>query len=326
MFQDNDVGWTELDPKRYVLFSSGVIFAFDFLLYPFDLLRTREQFARAAAPPPMAREALAIARAEGVRGLWRGFGVNFAGSWPGQLAFFGGYEYCKSTLRAAWGPEGEIAADMTAGFVAEAVCHVFNVPSDVLSQRLQVASARRAASAAATATAGGGSSSIDIRPRPPSPLPRAADELRAVLAQSGVRGLYCGYGASVLTAGLHSAVWFATYEQAKKALRRTGLVGAGDGALVSLASGAVAGLVGVVLTNPLDVVRTRLQIFDPAVPAEAVLLRLGFVRGVARLVADEGLRGALRGVYPRLIMAVPASSVGFTAYEFAKRFALAGDV
>jgi hypothetical protein len=42
---------------------------------------------------------------------------------------------------------------------------------------------------------------------------------------------------------------------------------------VSLTSGAVAGFVSVVMTNPLDVVRTRLQIYDVTKPAEALLIK-----------------------------------------------------
>lgn len=103
--------------------------------------------------------------------------------------------------------------------------------------------------------------------------------------------------AAVLTSGMQSAVWFAAYEESKRVLRARRVFGGGwvgaqcaraclvvplvtrlapaeqSGVAVSLTSGALASVVGVVLTNPFDVARTRQQVFDMAIPSEAAVLK-----------------------------------------------------
>jgi hypothetical protein len=77
--------------------------------------------------------------------------------------------------------------------VAEACsCSVF-VPTDVIKERLQVQ----------------GSTS-------PYKYRGSFDALRQIVAQEGLRGLYKGYGASMLSFGPFSALYFAFYESLKR--------------------------------------------------------------------------------------------------------------
>ena len=79
-----------------------------------------------------------------------------------------------------------------------------------------------------------------------------------------------------------------------------------DHALVHGWSGALAGVTSTVVTNPLDVVKTRLQCSETALSALDVL------RGLLR---ESGLRGLFSGLMPRLAAAVPRSVCTVLAYE-----------
>lgn len=55
-----------------------------------------------------------------------------------------------------------------------------------------------------------------------------------------------------------------------------------------------------------------------AVGGEAVLQRLGMVEMVRRIHAQEGVRGFLRGVVPRMLVQAPSVAISWTAYETMK--------
>ena len=71
-------------------------------------------------------------------------------------------------------------------------------------------------------------------------------------------------------------------------------------------SGTLAGIMSTVATNPLDVVKTRLQCSESAVSATDVL------KG---LLSESGWRGLYSGLIPRLASAVPRSICTVLAYE-----------
>lgn len=76
-------------------------------------------------------------------------------------------------------------------------------------------------------------------------------------------------------------------------------------------AGAAAGAFTAVLTNPLDIVRTRTQ--SEGLRAMPV---------VRTLLADEGIRGFWRGTTARLAMLVPHGALSIWAYESVKRWSL----
>ena len=95
---------------------------------------------------------------------------------------------------------------------------------------------------------------------------------------------------------------------------------------LNLAAAAQAGACVVLLTNPIWVLKTRLQLqAAPALGALAPLIErgpsrdyAGLVDAARRIIAEEGPRGLYRGLIPALVM-VSHSAVQFTAYEELKR-------
>ena len=92
-----------------------------------------------------------------------------------------------------------------------------------------------------------------------------------------------------------------------------------------LAAAAEAGAAVAVLTNPIWVAKTRLQLQRrpgaAGAPADAARYT-GLTHALRSIVADEGVRGLYRGLGPSLAL-VSHGALQFTAYEALKKRALA---
>eukprot|EP00899_Mesostigma_viride_P021890 jgi/Mesvir1/29702/Mv00935-RA.1 len=87
----------------------------------------------------------------------------------------------------------------------------------------------------------------------------------------------------------------------------------------NLINGAIAGAVASSLTNPLDVVKTRLMTHAGAAAGVGSVGAGGSIQGTVRtLLANEGYTVFLRGIAPRLLYKVPASAVFLVIYEAVK--------
>jgi len=132
----------------------------------------------------------------GVAGLYRGFSLYTFGGLPSQGAYFFGYAAAKDALHAAnlrHGSNGagalpEACVHLAAGLAADVVAAPLWTPTDVIMQRLQIQ----------------GPGVVRYR--------GAAHAARHIWRHEGVRGLFRGLGASIITFGPASAIWWALYE------------------------------------------------------------------------------------------------------------------
>ena len=82
--------------------------------------------------------------------------------------------------------------------------------------------------------------------------------------------------------------------------------------LPHMVAGFVAGGTAALVSNPLDVVKTRLQTAQVSKAGGA----LGFLKGMQRLLAEEGIRGAFfRGIVPKLVTTAPLGMISSVMYE-----------
>ena len=158
--------------------------------------------------------------------------------------------------------------------------------------------------------------------------------LHSIAASEGVAGLFKGNGASVLRIVPYSALHFGAYEHYRNALAvAMGCDGGRVPPRVDLAAGAAAGATAVVVTYPLDLVRTRLAYQTEGgrhPPGLKGVLGLkgamkgaqsqpSSVRGVlAATVAAEGVAGLYRGMGPTLVGILPYAGLKFYVYQKAK--------
>jgi len=84
---------------------------------------------------------------------------------------------------------------------------------------------------------------------------------------------------------------------------------------VQAAAALMGGCTSAVLTNPLDVVKTRLQVAERHLGSEAP----SFFTIGKRLVSEQGVAGLWRGVAPRIMNVALWGTTMVTTYEFLKR-------
>ena len=268
-----------------------------------------------------------IVAAQGVRGLYCGLGTVVCGIIPARGAYLTTLEAVKSATEARLAvaapslgdAQRAAGANLVGGAAASLATQVMTVPVDVVSQRLMV---QQEQGPTTTATA---AASTSRRP-PPPPIRGGVAMARSIIAAEGVRGLYRGFFASVATFVPSSAVWWSAYGGYQRALWQalddtaamthnaphTGAQIFG----VQTAAALAAGCTSAILTTPLDVVKTRLQVAGGTAGAAPTAVAI-----VKRLLAEDGVAGLFRGLGPRTASVALWGTCMVNAYEGLKRAA-----
>ena len=217
--------------------------------------------------------------------------------------------------------------------------HVLSRPIDVVSQRQMVAKA------------GNDAKLIHV--------------VGNILKNEGFVGLYRGFSISLLTFVPSSAIWWGSYGAytnmmfsmySRSTLQDGSTNSNGDGiagripsgveTIVQTIGGTCAGGTSAFLTNPIDVVKTRLQVgklasdtsssFDVSsskaaspTPSSSIssstMAKPTIMSTVKELIKEEGMYGFYRGVVPRMMSTALWGTAMVTAYEFLKRASVAHD-
>ncbi|KAG6528834.1 solute carrier family 25 member 44-like [Zingiber officinale] len=294
-----------LDKRRFFVVGAALFSGVSAALYPAVVLKTRLQVAQ--PPSPCLRAAASILRHEGPRGFYRGFATSLAGTVPARAVYMGALEATKSAVGklvirlGVSEPTATAAASAAAGVSAAIAAQLVWTPIDVVSQRLMVQ----------------GSSASEYR--------GGIDAVKKILCSDGLRGLYRGFGLSILTYAPSNAVWWASYIISQRLIwagisRQFGGVGSHEirprhGAVVAVqgASAAVAGAATAVVTMPLDTIKTRLQVWEGG--AEKMTVS----RTIRSLLQEGGWRACYRGLGPRWASSSLSATTMITTYEFLKR-------
>ena len=208
-----------------------------------------------------------------------------------------------TTRRAGTGGGGDDWRAFVSGTSAGALSALALQPLDVLKTRLQVqdeVDARRARYAGALRGA------------------------RRIVVEEGVRGLYAGTTPAVAGSAASWGAYFAWYDAARtryaRVLGEDGMVGKGLPASVNALAATEAGLVTTVVTNPIWVVKTRLQLQRGGGGGGAGASGeryAGFVDALLKIARKEGVGGLYKGLVPSVWL-VSHGSIQLTAYEWLK--------
>jgi len=201
------------------------------------------------------------------------------------------------------GGDGRWWRDASAGAAAGMVSVLALHPLDVIKTRLQVQDGinRRAAVYRGTVHA-----------------------FRTVAVQEGARGFYAGVVPAMVGSTVAWGVYFHCYNNAKTRYREA----YGMEYLPShlhLASAAEAGLVVSLATNPIWVVKTRLQLQRANVNVKGtktgshITPYRGFTHALSSIFKHEGIAGLYKGITPSLFL-ISHGALQFATYEKLKRW------
>lgn len=335
MGNDND----EMRLVPTMLASAGAGGLARFPCHPIDTVKARMQVqtwkvlqGSASAPNQALYKNFAdglnnIWKQEGLRGLYRGFGPTVLGSMPASCLYFTSYEVSKTQLSKLMHTDNTgtppFAITFWSGMIAETISCVLWVPVDVVKERMQIQRLPRTSVVADIKAAQGDAF-----------YSSGYDAVRSIVRTEGWVGFYRGYGATVMSFGPFSAMYFMFYEQFKsfierhyyEKMQRTTVTELPLGVLLSC--GALAGASASFCTNPLDIIKLRLQVQrqqvslngrDPAKAAEASKAASGrykhMLDGLVKLAQTEGVSGMFRGVGARMAFHAPATAVNMALFE-----------
>nr|XP_027090720.1 mitoferrin-like isoform X1 [Coffea arabica] len=261
-------------------------------MFPVDTIKTQMQ-AMGSCPMKSASISQAvrsILKSEGPAGLYRGIAAMGIGAGPAHAVYFSVYETCKKALSG--GKENNPLAHAASGVFATVASDAVFTPMDMVKQRLQLNS---------------------------SPYGGVLDCVKRVLREEGIGAFYASYKTTVVMNAPYTAVHFAIYEAAKRALMEVSPDSVSDERwVVHATAGAAAGASAAALTTPLDVVKTQLQCQGVCGCDRFVT---GSIRDVLRTIAEkDGYRGLVRGWLPRMLFHAPAAAICWSTYESAKGF------
>jgi hypothetical protein len=191
----------------------------------------------------------------------------------------------------------------TAGGLSEVAASLLVAPVEVVKARLQLGVNPHRATGGLVGAATNFTS-----------VPNA---LAGVYRERGLPGLVAGWNAGLAMDMSYSATQFMLYESVKARLVAARRRDADDAdahptTAETLGAGCVAGGIAAVVTNPLDVITSRLMVQDHSHRYG------GGMWEVARQTVSEGPVAMWRGTLPRAAQLAPMSALSFAVYEAAR--------
>ncbi|UJR08817.1 hypothetical protein I4U23_013072 [Adineta vaga] len=287
----HDIDWPMLDKKRYVplnLLSTFIVRSF---LYPFTLVRTRLQVQIQSTIYKGTWHALhTTVRYEGFRSLYKGFLVYNCQLIPG-LIYITTFEATRA--RANIFTTNEYIRAAIGGTIASLFSQVLACPIDIVSQHMQLVGltspgrktrTKHGISSVSDTTLS--QSSVNRRQQRQIQRIHVPKEIRAnnylifkhicrtllynqttdqdTKPRISFKGFYRGYTISTFLFSLTSAIWWPSYYFYQRQMLKIEKIFPSVFPLPLLAIQCIAGplssLTSTMLTNPLDVCRTRIQV------------------------------------------------------------------
>ena len=236
-----------------------------------------------------------IGAEEGIKGYFKGNGVNCVRIFPTSAFQFYCYETYKRMLLDHYHTQKDLTPvqRLFAGGMAGVTALVLTYPLEFVRCRLTLQKSKI--------------------------YKGIVDCMVQVTRKEGFFVLYRGLWPSIIGVVPYVGVDFAAYETLKQYSPKQA-----DGSvngLVTLLNGAIAGTMAQTISYPMDLVRRRLQVQGFASDIDLGDKHYkGITDAFVRIFREEGIIGFYRGLVPNFIKVVPAISVSFYVYETMKQF------
>ncbi|GJD06608.1 Mitoferrin [Galdieria sulphuraria] len=266
------------------------------VMYPVDTIKTRMQSYMSALDMKQSifRAVHSIILHEGVSRLWRGVSAVLISAGPAHAVYFATYEAAKEAFGGNKNSQHHPLATSAAGGLATIVADGMMAPFDVVKQRMQLKS---------------------------SCYSNIFHCISTVYRQHGTSAFFVGYKTTLIMNVPFTAIHFTVYESCKKVIHKWRNIASDELSVTSqLLAGAMAGACASAVTNPFDVVRTRLQ-----TQGERGARRYkNMTSAMKSIYYEEGIRGFLHGIRPRILFHMPAAAICFTVYATCKHVLYSG--
>lgn len=293
---DNEDPYESLPGGRNTLVYMGAGSAAGILehcvMYPIDVVRTRMQSIR----PQIAHQSFVgtvteLIKTERFR-TFRGMSAVITGAGPAHALYFSCYENLKQSILSNvplnHNPSHRAIAHSIAGCGATLVHDAVMNPVEVVKQRMQMYK---------------------------SPFKTSLSCAQHILKQEGLKAFYRSYFTQLTMNLPYQTIHFVTYEFMQDLTNRQ----RDYNPKAHVISGAVAGALASAITTPLDVCKTLLNTQEKLALAASNNQLISGLTSAAKVVYKCcGFRGYFQGLQARVVVAIPATAISWSVYEFFK--------
>lgn len=300
-----------MDKRKYYPLTMLSSFSIRGVLYPFTLIKTRLQIQRGTEIYKGTFDAFfKISKNEGSSGLYRGFWVNCLQLIP-TVSYISTYEATRQFLKENTVFTHSKSRSFLAGGMASIVGQTLSVPVDIVSQHMMLLGQRASKEERKVDRKLAQLQTLKISEAARvSRLGSVKEIMQQIYVRDGLRGFYKGYFVSMLVFAPNSALWWAFYDT-----YTLFFAGVSPTWIPRLAiqcfAGTLSGVSASTLTNPLDVIRARIQV-EGSNMKETIQV----------LWKEESFMMAFKGLSARLIQSVMFSFFIILGYESIKRLSL----
>lgn len=324
----NDIQWEMIDKKRYFPLTIINMFTVRSILYPLTLVRTRLQVQTRGSLYTGTFNALkTVIKYEGFGSLYKGFVVNSFQLVP-HVLYITSYEKTRQQISVI--TQNRYLTAFIGGASGSVIAQILSVPIDIVSQHMMLSGQRGAQQKSTSSnvkvsgpTMNGSSAKVgklkDLdRIHIPDRLKAASNFVIAkyisqeIYKNENLKGFYRGYILSTFLVSLNSALWWPFYYFYQAQLGPFMPVNF-PVLLLQCICGPMSSLSANLLTNPLDCMRTRMQVTKQRETSLQVLKNLW---------EQDGYRLFYRGLTARLSYSCLYSILITLGYETAKKYSL----
>ncbi|CAF1357861.1 unnamed protein product [Rotaria magnacalcarata] len=338
----HDIDWPMLDKSRYIPLNVLSTFTVRSLLYPFTLVRTRLQVQIQSTIYKGTWHALTTTvRHEGFRSLYKGFLVYNCQLLPG-LIYITTFEATRSHANIL--SRNEYLRAGLAGSIASLVAQILACPIDIISQHMQLVGLTSPEKKTHTKDGLKSISNTEVdlskvkrrqirRIHVPNEI-RNSNYLifkhicRTILYENAsdtntsrfsLKGFYRGYFISTFLFSLTSAIWWPSYYFYQRQMLKIEANFSKSNMfplpllVIQCIAGPLSSLTSTLVTNPLDVCRTRIQVEQERRTVNQIMRELWH---------EERFRVFTKGLTARLSHSCVYSLFIIFGYETVKRISL----
>jgi hypothetical protein len=270
------------------ILNGGIAGLISVLFYqPFQVIRTNMMVTYDHGKNPnMLFMTKRILSEEGPIGFYRGFVPAMIKTTVGTAIYFGTLDMTKNFMEKHTTKKSHKTNFIASGF-ARFVQTVLNNPIMVIKTRFEVVGFNSYSS--------------------------VFEAVRKIKQEEGIRGFFQGLKQGIVKDVPASALFYCLYEGFKYELIKMHVTSVQQQAIVS---SLCATVIITLITNPLDVIRTRILFLH--ISQNKNHDYKGIISGIMQLTRQEGVRGLLAGIAPKFVKKCVSGITVWTSYESLK--------